>query len=140
MDRRKTSNSNQTSRKRRRKLSSSQEKDELTNAAYHSDGNNTQTTSITLSATAHATARQWNVIDRVLDASKYDKAPANVSSLGLYELCRDWIYAGTTLNETIRLAENASQEKAKLHALNASHEDEKSSPNDKSKSKLFENI
>ena len=134
MDRRKTSNSNQTSRKRRRKLSSSQEKYESKNAAYHSDGNTTQTTNIILSATAHA--RQWNVIDRVLDASKYDKDP--VPSLGLYELCRDWIYAGTTLNESIRLAENASQEKAKLHALNASHEDEKSSPSDKSN--LFENI
>ena len=132
MDRRKTSNSNQASRKRRRKLSSSQEKDESRNLAYHSDGNATQTTSTTLNATAQA--RQWNVIDRVLDASKYDKDSTNGSSLELYELCRDWIYAGTTLNESIRLSENVSQEKAKLLALNASHEDEKSSPNDKSNS------
>lgn len=132
MDRRKTNNSNQASRKRRRKLSSSQEKDESTNVAYHTDGNATQTTSTALSATAQA--RQWNVIDRVLDASKYDKDQKNESSLGLYELCRDWIYAGTTLNESIRLSENVSQEKAKLLALNASHEDEKSSPNDKSNS------
>lgn len=124
MDRRKTPNNNfQSNRKRRRKLSSSNENDQQSDT----DMNASQTTN---SGNIHA--RQWNVIDRVLDANKYDNAGQSLSSFGLYELCRDWIYAGTTLAETIRLVENSVQEKAKMIALNVSQEEDHSSQDEKS--------
>lgn len=120
MDRRKASNS-QAGRKRRRKLTNNSNDDEQSAVDLIDEEQQAQS--------GGQQQRQWNVIDRVLDASKYESG----SSDSLYRLCRGWICAGTTLTETAWLSENAVQEKAKFAALAASNEVANSSPNEQSK-------
>lgn len=113
MDRRKaaaaaaaTTTSQTSSRKRRRKLSN-------TDVYEAATGEDTQSTVGSASeAFDMVYAREYNVIDRVLDAAKY----SNDSTFSLYELCRDWVYAGTTIVETMRLNENLFHERARLAA------------------------
>lgn len=54
-----------------------------------------------------ASTRQLNVIDRVMEMSKYNSH--KTSGVGLYELGRDWINSATSLNETSRLNEHRKQ-------------------------------